>query len=86
MSIKSKIGAAIAAASPALAFAQESGGTDFTYTTPPGLQRALDTATATAEGMAGDVLPVVVTILFAFAGLVGIWLIWRVFKRGAGGR
>lgn len=85
MSIKSKIGAVLAAVSPALAFA-EGEGTTVTYSTPPGLQRALDTATATAEGMAGDVLPVVVTILFSFAGLIGIWLIWRVFKRGAGGR
>lgn len=61
-------------------------GASFTYTTPPGLQDAIDTAKGTASGLAGDVIPAAVVIIFAFAGLVGVWLLWRVFKRGASGR
>ena len=57
-----------------------------TYAAPPGLQNAIDTAKATATGMAGDIIPAAVVILFAFAGLIGVYLIWRVFKRGASGR
>lgn len=52
----------------------------------PGLSDAIDTAKDTATAMAGDVVPAAVAIIFAFAGLVGVYLIWRVFKRGASGR
>lgn len=57
-----------------------------TYTTPPGLTDAINTAKATAEGLAGDIVPAAVVILFAFAGLLGVYLLWRVVRRGAGGR
>lgn len=52
----------------------------------PGLSDAIDTAKDTAGAMAGEVVPAAVAIIFAFAGLVGVYLIWRVFKRGASGR
>lgn len=52
----------------------------------PGLSDAIDTAKDTASSMAGEVVPAAVAIIFAFAGLVGVYLIWRVFKRGASGR
>jgi len=54
--------------------------------TIPGLSDAIDTAKNTATSMAGQVIPAAVAILFAFAGLVGVYLVWRVFRRGAGGR
>lgn len=71
----------VAAASSALAE-----GATSTYETPPGLQDAITTAQDAAKGLAGDIVPAAVVIIFAFAGLVGVWLLWRVFKRGASGR
>lgn len=73
--------AILAALSPLAALAEGA-----SYTSPPGMSEALNTAKATAEGMAGEVVPAAVVILFAFAGLVGVYLIWRIFRRGAGGR
>lgn len=57
-----------------------------TTTTIPGLSDAITTAQSTATSMAGQVVPAAVVILFAFAGLVGVFLVWKVFRRGAGGR
>lgn len=82
MSIKSKILAGLAAVSPVAVFAEG----EATPSTIPGLQTAIDTAKDTATAMAGQVVPAAVVILFAFAGLVGVYLVWRVFRRGAGGR
>lgn len=81
MALKKKLLAFLAGigALPALA-------ADGAYASPPGLTDAINTAKTTASGMAGEILPAAVAILFAFAGLIGIWLIWRVFKRGASGR
>lgn len=60
--------------------------TDPTYTSPPGLSDAISTAQTTAQGLAGDIVPAAVVILFAFAGLFGVYLIWKVFRKGASGR
>jgi Kef-type K+ transport system membrane component KefB len=52
----------------------------------PGLADAISTAQSTATAMAGQVTPAATGILFAFAGLIGVYLIYRVFRRGASGR
>lgn len=62
-----------------VASAQESG------TTIPGLADAISGAQSTATAIAGQVVPAAWPILAAFAGLLGIYLIWRVLKRGARG-
>lgn len=68
---------------PAAAFAE--GATGTAYATP-GLSDAIDNAKATATQMATDIVPAAVTIIFTFAGLLGVYLIWRVFKKGVSGR
>lgn len=80
MVTKSKLATAAAALAAGGAVAQD------TTVTIPGLSDAISTAQNTATAMAGQVIPAAVGILFAFAGLVGVYLVWRVFRRGAGGR
>lgn len=83
MSIKSKL-ATVAALAGSVGSALAEG--EVTYSAPPGLSDAINTAKATDTGMAGDIVPAAVVILFAFAGLIGVYLVWKVFRRGAGGR
>ena len=79
--VKKIVAGVAAAAAPLGALAE-----DAAYTSPPGLTDAINTAKSTASGMAGEIVPAAVVILFAFAGLVGVYLVWRVFRRGAGGK
>lgn len=51
--------------------------------TIPGLTEAISQAQSTATSMAGAVVPGAVSIVFAFAGLLGVYLVWKILRRAA---
>lgn len=53
--------------------------------TIPGLSDAITSAQGTATAMAGQLVPAAVTIVFAFAGILGVWAVWKLLKRGVKG-
>lgn len=74
-----KILAWLAAAAPLGALAQEQS------VTVPGLADAITTAENTATSMASSLVPAAVTIVFAFAGILGVWAVWKLLRRGVRG-
>lgn len=71
-----KIIAGIAAASPLAGFAEG------TTVAVPGLADAITTAENTATSMATSLVPAAVAIVFAFAGILGVWAVWKLLRRG----
>lgn len=49
----------------------------------PGLSAAITQAQGTATEMAGAIVPGAVSIVFAFAGILGVFLVWKILRRAA---
>lgn len=79
MTMKKKILAALAGLSPFAVFAEGES------VTIPGLSNAISTAQGTATEMATQLVPAAVAIVFAFAGILGVWAVWKLLKRGVRG-
>lgn len=80
MITKSKVLTALGALAPFAVFAEGENAV-----TVPGLDNAITTATNTASSMAASIVPAAVTIIFAFAGIMGVWAVWKLLKRGVKG-
>lgn len=78
-----KVLAALSVLSPVAVFAQASGGG---YTVPTAVTDAVSSLEGAASGMAETALPAVVQIGLPFIGIAVIYLLFRVFRKFAGGR
>lgn len=73
-----------AALAPAMGFAQESGGT--AVTVPSAVTDAIATLENGAESYAAVIFPYIAKVGLAFVGIGVFYLLFRVWRRFAGGR